>query len=195
MNAIGIQTQMIKMSHIGVINMLELKLGNRVSRFEELEKMSLEELEDMRDELIPKYNKMIEDRKFGAEMIYGSTQTVQKNKSKCIKNPNTCDSIPPGKCDKDCHGFIYSGKVHYPNDVWNDNFYKHNYLISITAQGIEFRVNADSAQDALDCIMDYCVENKMTGLYDTNPENDEEYITAGNYGYHFTTHNIRIEKV
>lgn len=26
-------------------------------------------------------------------------------KTICAKNPDTCDSIPPGSCGPDCHGF------------------------------------------------------------------------------------------
>ena len=61
---------LIKMSHIGVINLLEIKIGIEASPFKHLEKMSIEELEILRDELIPKYNDVIEARKFAGEMIY-----------------------------------------------------------------------------------------------------------------------------
>jgi len=84
----------------------------------------------------------------------------------------------------------------YPNiDDYRENFWNNNYKVLLTAQGIEFLVNADCEGDALDYIMDYVVDNDMPGLWqEYNPEG-EEYTTAGNYGYQFTTHNIRIEKV
>lgn len=146
---------MIKISHIGVINMMEDKIGKNVSSFKELEKYTLENLEELRDNLVVEYNDVIEARRFGAEMYF-----VNK-------------------------------------DDWQEKFWRNNYHVWLTAQGIQFCVNADCAGDAMDYIMDYCVENKLVGLYTTHEDKDwekeEEYITAGNNGYQFTTHNIRIE--
>ena len=83
---------------------------------------------------------------------------------------------------------------HYPNiDDYQENFWNYNYRVLLTAQGIEFFVNADNEQDALDYIMDYIVDNDMPGLWQEYSDNDIDYISAGNYGYQFTTHNIYIE--
>ena len=87
---------------------------------------------------------------------------------------------------------------HYLNkDDYKENFWNHNYRILVSAQGIEFIVNADHEQDALDYVMDYIVSKGWTGLYtdDFAKAEIEEWLCAGNDGYHFTTHNIFIEEI
>ncbi len=54
---------MIKMSHIGIINALEEKIGFPVSIFEKLEKLPLDRLEKIRNYLILEYNTIIEIKK------------------------------------------------------------------------------------------------------------------------------------
>jgi len=57
------ETQVVKMSHITTINLINSKLGKR-DGFDELNKMSITELEEYRDELIKQYNfKLKEDTK------------------------------------------------------------------------------------------------------------------------------------
>jgi len=57
------ETQVVKMSHITTINLINSKLGRR-DEFDELNKMSITELEEYRDELIKQYNfKLKEDTK------------------------------------------------------------------------------------------------------------------------------------
>lgn len=83
-----------------------------------------------------------------------------------------------------------------PDDL-AENSWNHTYMVLVTAQGISFLVNADYEQDALDMVMDHIVALGLTGLYHEQAQHDmyDEYITAGNYGYSFTTHNIHITEV
>jgi hypothetical protein len=70
------ENQVIKMSHICVIQQLKEKILQdplmiqKFYSYEILGKMSLKELEELRDDLIKQYNQVLEDREFGAEMIY-----------------------------------------------------------------------------------------------------------------------------
>ena len=64
----------IKMSHIGVIQILEQAIGKyKVSSFDILDKLSINDLESMRDKLVIEYNKTIETRRFTAEMLCDRT--------------------------------------------------------------------------------------------------------------------------
>lgn len=173
-------TMMIKVSHISLINMLEEKIGKCISSFKELEKYTLENLEELRDDLVVEYNKVIEARRFAAEIIYNKNKKPDFGKE--LTN-------------------LAKEEMYFVNkDNWQEKFWNNNYHIWLTAQGIQFCVNADCTKDALDFIMDYCVEKEMKGLYIT-PEDEnwndkeEEFITAGNFGYKFTTHNIRIKTI
>ena len=92
----------------------------------------------------------------------------------------------------------------YPNrDDWKSNFWNKNYKILVTAQGIEFRVNADCTSDAIDYVIDYS-ENHLPRLvtsYSELKEDDytdteiDDYICGGNAGLYLTTHNILVEVV
>ena len=92
--------------------------------------------------------------------------------------------------------------IHYPNKYdLETKFWNKNYRISITAQGIDFIVNADSESDAIDFIIDYCQENELSGLVSTYEElkaddcSDTEindYVYGGNEGLYLTTNNIQI---
>jgi hypothetical protein len=90
--------------------------------------------------------------------------------------------------------------THYPNKSdYDEHFWKHNYRILLTSQGIEFRVNADNDQDALDYVIDYCEEN-LPGLIMSREEEEEEeylddYICGGNHSVYLNTHNVHIEEV
>jgi len=86
-------------------------------------------------------------------------------------------------------GITYPNRLDYENMFW-----KHDYKIWITREGFCFIVNADCTGDALDEVMDYLVRNEHIGLYSTEQIHDD-YITAGNNGYQFTTLNIRCEKI
>lgn len=81
-----------------------------------------------------------------------------------------------------------------PTDL-AESFWNHTYIVQVSAQGISFLVNADHEQDALDQVMDHIVDLEFTGLYSTLDYDSDEYISAGNYGYKFTTHNIHITEV
>lgn len=87
-------------------------------------------------------------------------------------------------------------------DDFESNFWGRSFRVRLTAQGIEFHVNAACSGDALDEVMDYVVDKGMKGLYYDHEqimEMDEDYLadlcTAGNNSYFFTTHNIRIEEI
>lgn len=90
---------------------------------------------------------------------------------------------------------------HYPNkDDWNEKFWKNNYRVLLTAQGIEFLVNANHEQDALDFIIDYCrQEGNLPGLiaedYELSDVETRKFICGGNRGLYLTINNIYIEVV
>lgn len=91
-------------------------------------------------------------------------------------------------------------QVYFPNlEDWNEDFYKHNYLILVTTQGIPFAVNAANEQEAIDYIIDYC-EDHLLGLIMSREEEEteeylDEYIHGGNHGRYLNTHNIHIESL
>lgn len=90
--------------------------------------------------------------------------------------------------------------IHYPNkDDFDEKFWKHNYKVLLTAQGIEYHVNAANEQDALDFVIDYCEEHHP-GLLMTREEQEEEeyledYICGGNHGLYLNTHHVFIEEL
>ena len=87
-------------------------------------------------------------------------------------------------------------------DDYNNRFWKKNYLIRVTYQGIPFIVNADNEQEAIDYLIDYCEEH-CPGLVSTYQElidagytdiEIDELITGGNHGLYLTIDDvIRIE--
>jgi hypothetical protein len=85
----------------------------------------------------------------------------------------------------------------YPNkDDYDAKFWNFNYKILVTSQGIVFIVNADSAGDAIDYVIDYCQEH-LPGLLFTpeealNEEFIEDYICGGNEGLYFNTSSVEI---
>ena len=64
-------TYIVKMSHICTVQMLKEGIDGERYRFEYLDNLTVDSLEDLRDELIPKYNEALEARQFAADMIYG----------------------------------------------------------------------------------------------------------------------------
>ena len=90
--------------------------------------------------------------------------------------------------------------AHYPNeDDFDSGFWKHDYLVHLTAQDIIFAVNADNEQEAIDFIIDYC-EEKLPGLIMSHEEESEkecieDYTFGGNHGRYLNTFNIFIEKI
>ena len=90
--------------------------------------------------------------------------------------------------------------IHYPNrDDWQEQFWKNNYQVFLTSQGIRFHVNADHEQDALDYVIDYCEEH-LPGLIMSREEEIEEeyldeYLCGGNHSRYLNTLNIHIELV
>ena len=91
-------------------------------------------------------------------------------------------------------------KTIYPNkDDFKESFWKHNYLIHVSSQGIPFKVNADCPQDAMDYIIDYCEEHLPGLLFDIGDEDREEffdeYIRGGSHGRVLNTYNINIKDI
>jgi len=67
----------LKMSIIVTIQMMEkncLKIWEKEIEFEKLWEMDYEELAIIRDDLVVKYNDLIEARKFGAEILTKGTK-------------------------------------------------------------------------------------------------------------------------
>lgn len=97
-------------------------------------------------------------------------------------------------------------QVYFPNiEDWKNNFWKNNYLVRLTSQGIPFAVNADSEQDAMDYIIDYC-EDYLPGLLmdeeeekvtrETAPEYlEEDFYCGGNHSRYLNTREIYIEQI
>lgn len=95
--------------------------------------------------------------------------------------------------------------IHYPNkDDFDEKFYPNNYKVFVTAQGIEFHVNAHDEGEAIDAVIDYCEEKEMKGLVssylelkddDYTDTEIEDFTCGGNHGLYLTTHNIHIEKL
>ena len=90
--------------------------------------------------------------------------------------------------------------IHYPNkDDWEQQFWKNNYQVFLTSQGIRFHVNADHEQDALDYVIDYCEKHLPGLLFSREEELEEEYLNeyfcGGNHGRYLNTLNIHIELV
>ena len=91
-------------------------------------------------------------------------------------------------------------EIRYPNkDDYEEKFWRHNYRILVSMQGIEFIVNADNEQDAIDYIIDDCEENYPGLLWSREEEEEqeylEEYICGWNHGRYLSTHNIHIEEI
>lgn len=90
--------------------------------------------------------------------------------------------------------------IHYPNkEDWQEQFWKNNYQVWLTVQGIRFHVNADNEQDALDYVIDYCEENLpglvMTREEELDQEFLEDYISGGNHGRYINTRHVSIRTV
>lgn len=86
--------------------------------------------------------------------------------------------------------------INYPNkEDFDSKFWNHNYKILVSAQGIEFYVNADCEQEALDYVIDDCEENMPGLLWEDEPEFPDDYICGGNHGRYLSTHNIHIEEI
>ena len=88
----------------------------------------------------------------------------------------------------------------YPNkEDYEEQFWNHNYKVQVSMQGMEFIVNADCEQDAIDYIIDDCEENYPGLLWSREEEQEqeylEEYICGGNHGRYLSTHNIHIEEI
>lgn len=130
--------------------------------------------------------------------IYGMFGGIEETEARCIARGITFA----------LHGLgIYVGEepqqssrdIEFVNPGdWAAHFWKHNYLITVTAQGIQFFVNADYEGAALAELVDYC-EDRYPGLVadgaDLLEEEREEYFCGGNHGLYLTTDHIKIEEV
>ena len=90
--------------------------------------------------------------------------------------------------------------AYYPNkDDFEEKFWKRNYRVLLTDQAIEFFVNADNEQEAIDYIIDFCEENLPGLLFDRDEEEEEEfleeYICGGNHSRYLNTLNIHIKEI
>jgi len=96
---------------------------------------------------------------------------------------------------------VADNSVFYPNpEDWDQKFYSHDYLVGLTAQNIQFKVNAVCEGEALDWVIDYCEEHKWWGLVndgtnDYTPEELEEYYQGGNHGLYLTTHHVHVTQL
>lgn len=106
------------------------------------------------------------------------------------------DNIGESKVNEDAGPY-------YPNkDDYDSQFWKGNYKVLVTAQGIEFIVNADNEQDAIDYVIDYCEEN-LPGLIMSDEEEQElqteghldDYIQGGNHSKYLNTYDVHISRV
>jgi hypothetical protein len=72
----------------------------------------------------------------------------------------------------------------YPNkDDFDEHFWKNNYLVSIgVLLTLQFRVNANCEQDALDCCIDYIQEHFPGLIMPIEEESNEEYLDEYIYG-------------
>jgi len=93
-------------------------------------------------------------------------------------------------------------KPFYPNlDDYTNDFWNNNYKITVSAQGIEFFVNADCSQDAIDIVIDDCEKNHPGLIMSIEDEENEQcqylddYICGGNHNRYFSTYNVQIEKL
>jgi hypothetical protein len=89
-------------------------------------------------------------------------------------------------------------------DDWAEKFWAHDYLITVTAQGLEFVVNAAHEQDALDELIDFFEQAGYHGLIATYQDLTEdglkddqidEYICGGNHGLYLTTEHVMIKSL
>lgn len=88
----------------------------------------------------------------------------------------------------------------YPNkDDFDAHFWKHDYRVLVSSQGIEFIVNADCEQDAIDYVIDYCEKHSSGLIMSRDDEEKEEYlddyISGGNHGRYLNTTNVHIERI
>ena len=84
----------------------------------------------------------------------------------------------------------------------NMPFWDRVYLIQVTAQGISFLVNAHHEDDAIDYLIDHCVEHSPGLVWSRKEETElmregilDDYIFGGNEGRYLSTHNVHIEEV
>ena len=96
---------------------------------------------------------------------------------------------------------VADNSVFYPNpEDWDQKFYSHDYLVGLTAQNIQFKVNAVCEGEALDWVIDCCEEHKWWGLVndgtkDYTTEELEEYYQGGNHGLYLTTHHVHVTQL
>ena len=70
-------------------------------------------------------------------------------------------------------------------DDYQEHFWKNNYRILVSREGIEYIVNADCEQDAIDELIDYLEVNAPGLLWSREEEQEqdflEEYISGRSY--------------
>ena len=99
---------------------------------------------------------------------------------------------------------FFDETIIYPNvDEYKESFWKHDYKITYTVHGIIFIVNANCAQEAIDCMIDYIEDKGPEGYLLSDDEiieleNDgylDDYISGGNHGRYLSSYHIIIEKL
>jgi hypothetical protein len=86
-----------------------------------------------------------------------------------------------------------------PDDIVTD-FWKHNYVLTLSEYGPVVLVNAECEQDAFDYAIDWCEEKQMDGLL-LSPEEvaEEEFLDdltcGGNHGRYLSSVNIAIFEI
>jgi hypothetical protein len=82
-------------------------------------------------------------------------------------------------------------------DDYESRFWARNYRLTVSRFGIEYLVNADCAQSAIDELIDWAEVNAPGYLFTRAEEEREEfideYMSGGNHGRTLNTLNIRIE--
>jgi hypothetical protein len=130
--------------------------------------------------------------------IYGMFGSIGETEARSIARGITFALM--GLDDGIDHGYVDKPReIEFVNPGdWSSKFWKHNYLVTVTAQGIQFFVNADCEQNALDELIDFC-EDRYPGLAsdgaDLDEDEREEYFCGGNHGLYLTTDHIQIKEV
>jgi len=131
--------------------------------------------------------------------IYGMFGSIGETEARCLARGITFALHNLEVDDGIDHGPWREADPEFVNpDDWARKFWHHNYLITVTAQGIQFFVNADCEQDALDALVDFC-EDRYPGLVsdgtDLDEDDREELFCGGDHGFYLTTDHIRIKEL
>jgi len=89
-------------------------------------------------------------------------------------------------------------KIYWTNkNDWDSHFWKHRYVVTLDL-GVEFNVNADNGQDALDYVIDYCEDHCpgfVAAFADLDDDERNEYYCGGNAGLYLTSDFVGLAEV